>query len=159
MNKKIGIWVVALALLVGVGYLGINTVDAQETDFVLPPMIQRLIERFNLDENEVSLFLQEEKQVKLEEHKARLEESLNTAVSEGTITEGQKNALLAKMEEYKASKEKLWNLPKEEKHQAMQEMKTEFETWAEENGINLAELNLWPHGSRAGSHWHKGFGW
>jgi len=152
MNKKLIISALVIALLSGTAGLGISNAHAQEKTIILPPIVKGFIEKFNLNENEVKQFIQEQRQNRQVERKTVLEEKLNEAVSEGKITEDQKNALLAKIEEKRANKEEFMNLPREERHETIQKNREEFRTWAEENGINLAELNLGPHfhGYRAG---------
>jgi hypothetical protein len=52
-----------------------------------------------------------------------------------TLTEDQQNALIEKKQEMRDLKEELRDLPIEERHEAMQELKQEWEDWAEANGI------------------------
>ena len=78
MNKKTLIATIALTLLVGVGALGLSSVYADNSSN-LPPMLQALVERFNLNPDEVQNFFQEQKEAKRAEYQAALEEKLNAA--------------------------------------------------------------------------------
>jgi hypothetical protein len=60
-----------------------------------------------------------------EEMQAKSEERLNKAVSDGVITQAQKEALVAKQSEMQQAQEKL---------------RTDFESWAESQGIDLSKL-------------------
>lgn len=152
MNTKVVLPVMAVALLASIGYFGVNSVSAQESGNNLPPMMQKFIERFNLNEDEVVQFVEEEREFRHEERSAAIEEKLNAAVSEGTLTEEQKNALLTKMEEHR---EEMESLTWDEKHEHMGEHKEEMLTWAEENGIDLTQLDLGRKGFGAGGRMHK----
>ena len=72
MNKKILIPTLALTVLAGAGLFSVNNVYADETTSNFPPIIQKLIEKFNLDEGEVSTLLEqhrEEKQAEMQNRK------------------------------------------------------------------------------------------
>ena len=142
MNKKIIIPSLALTVLAGVGSHAVTTVYAQENNSV-HPMMQNIAQRFNLNEDEVANFFKEQRETRMEERKATREEQLNQAVSEGKITEEQKNALLTKMEERKAQR---------------QTHREEMQAWAEENGIDLSVLNLGKKGPEGGKHPRGGTG-
>lgn len=68
---------------------------------------------------------------------ARLEERLNQAVLGGKITEEQKKAILAKMAEMQAKREKM-----------RKEFREEMEAWAKENNVDLKQLLLLMRGPR-----------
>ena len=146
-------------ILSGIVFLGILTVvavgtRAAETEY--PPMVQKLAERFNLDPEEVGSFFIGEIEQKREQMKLRFEEWLEKAVSEGKLTEEQKQAILTKRDELQGKREELKELSSEERWEAMKELKEEMKTWAEENDINLG----WVYkgiGFRRG--FVKGFRW
>ncbi len=142
MNKKIIIPAIALTILAGLTINGVTRAYADESSNNFPPMVQGLVEKFNLNKDEVSSYLEEQRQVRQEERRTEREGMLNTAVSEGKITEEQKTLLLNKMDEYRNNKEDFFGLTREEKQQAIEEHRAEMQTWAEENGIDLPTLNL-----------------
>ena len=140
MNKqKILIATSTLVFATVIGANISNRVGAQTED-KYPLAIQKLIEKFNLNTDEVDKVLEEVKTQKQVEHRAQLEEKLNTAVQEGKITEDQKSAILNKLEEWQNAKVDWQNLSLEERKQKMLEHKNEMQNWAESNGINLKDI-------------------
>lgn len=130
-------------LLAGVTY-GSTQALADDSGEGFPPLIQRLIERFNLDEEEVGEVLSDFR----EEHhvmmQTRMDERLSQLVSEGTITTDQKQALLDKHVEMRAEHEELmanWDSLTEEERLATHDAhRDELQAWAEENGLDLSEV-------------------
>jgi hypothetical protein len=153
MNKSLLISIIALTLAAGVGISTLSTskVYADDSEGFLRPMLQRLVERFNLNESEVEEFVAEERETRMEERKAQVDEKLNEAVANGTLTEDQKNALIQKIEEHRAE---MGELSWEERHEHRDEHREEMHEWAETNGIDLYELGL----GRKGRFGKGGFG-
>ena len=81
-----------------------------------------------------------QKNQKHEEMKQNHSERLDQAVTEGKITSEQKDQILAKLEDWHSKKEDLMNLTPEERKTKMQEMRTELESWVDENGIDMSLL-------------------
>jgi len=122
-----------------------------------PNIIQKLIDKFNLNPEEVSQVLEETREEQHQQAQANFEEKLNEAVENGRITEDQKSIILAKHEEMKNSKENWKDLSPEERMEKGKTMKEELKTWAEQNGIDLKDLFLgYNKGSRGG--FKTGFG-
>lgn len=126
MNKKLLLGVLAALLLAG-GIWSVSKSDVYADTFRpnFEERAQEFAERFDLDVNEVTTFMNERAGQFHEQRRAQLEERLNVAVSEGTITEEQKNNLLAKMDEMG-----------EEPGQHRGELRD----WAIENGIDLPTI-------------------
>ncbi len=89
-------------------------------------MVDKLVERFNLDPVEVAEFFEEMKA-----------EKVKGTVSDWQITAEQKQAILDRKTEIKEAYQALEELPPEERQAAMQEMKAEMQAWTEENDIDL----------------------
>ena len=128
------------ALILG-SVVGVSVANAQENG-IRSKLAQKIAERFNLDQNEVGQFLQNERQARQGEYKSQLEERLSGAVTNGSLTEEQKQALLAKLEELKVNKGELKDLSSEERRDAIEIQRQELQNWADENGIDLNELSL-----------------
>lgn len=141
----------AAVAVIGLAVGGAVAVNAQIFDGEYPPIVERIAERFGLDEGEVQIFFDEVRTERHEEKKARVEERLDQAVADGVITEAQKDALVAKKAELREEKESLRGLEPEERREAMQELRIEFKEWAEDSGINLSEF-------RSGFSHRYGFG-
>ncbi len=136
MNKKTILSIAALTLALSGGFVGINKVYADETTEKFRPMLQRIAERFGLDQTEIETFMIEHRETIREEKRQGMEARINQAAEEGQLTESQKNSLLAKMGEI---------------CDGTGERKGELREWAEENGINLRELNIGQFGLGNGS--------
>ncbi|MBU1130383.1 hypothetical protein KKE45_03650 [Patescibacteria group bacterium] len=124
-TKKIAITTLVLAILVSITIFGVKAVNAEDNS-TYPPLIQKLIDRFNLNGDEVKQVFDEHRQERHQQMKVRFEERLDQAVSEGKITQEQKEAFLAKKDEFMAN-------CNGDKKQHQEEMRT----WTEENGIDL----------------------
>jgi len=120
MKKAILISAITVGVLSLIGVLAVNRARADES-FDYPPIIQKLVERFNLNTEEVQQVFDEVREERQEQGRARFEERLNQAVSDGRITEAQKEAILAKHAEMQAN---------QANH------RQEMQAWAEENGID-----------------------
>jgi len=124
MSKKIIIPSLALALAVLVA-AGVSQISAQESDYNFPPAIEKLVEHFGLNEEEVQGVIDEVRADHFAQMQTILEERLTEAVENGQLTEEQKVALLNKHEEM---------------HQERFMNREELRTWAEDNGIELKYL-------------------
>ena len=120
MNKKILVPTIALAVLTMVGVVGAKTIKADENN-TYPPIVQRLAEKFNLNQDEVKNVFDEERQFRQQDRLNSLEDGLNKAVSDGVITSEQKQAFLD-----------MHNNMQQERGQNREEM----QTWFSENGID-----------------------
>ena len=137
-NKRIIASLVVSALLL-VGILGAGTVMAK-TDALYPPIVQKLVEKFNLDQAEVRAVFDEDREERHEKQAARQAEILDKAVDEGKITEEQKEAIMAKKAEMKQKHEELREMEPEERRAALKELREEMKAWAEANDIDLKQF-------------------
>lgn len=116
---------------------GVNAVNA-ETATGSDGLVDKIAQKFNLDKNEVQKVFEEEHKERKAEHKAKLEEKLSAAVSEGKLTEDQKSKILAKMQELEQNrpdKAEMQNKTPEERRTLMEQHHADIEKWAEDNGI------------------------
>jgi len=153
--------VVVASLLLLVGAYSVSAANTESTQSY-PPIIEKLIKEFNLDRTKVAKVFEEERQERYAEQKAALEVRLDYAVKDGTITEAQKTAILKKADEVQAKLEEIRNIDDPtERRTAMENLRTEFQTWAEKNGLDQ-KMYLFGGfmGGRGGfgSKGHGGFG-
>jgi hypothetical protein len=151
MKKKIILpAVLALSVLV-IGILTTN-VAAQEAGFY-SPIVEKIAERFNLNVSEVQEVFDERRA----EMYARFADRLDEMVSEGKLTESQKEAILEKHEEMYDAMDDLRSLSPAERPERMREMHEEFRSWLEEQGIDTTLIGGFGKGSfRRG--FKKGYG-
>ncbi len=126
MNKKALATVLVLGVIISIGYFGTTHVLAGEINTTRhDTLITRLAEKFNLKESDVQAVFDSIKDERLADFKAKREEKLSQAVKDGVITEAQKTALIAKMDE---------NISDHRKN------KDDLKKWFDDNGIDHAKL-------------------
>ena len=160
MNKKL-IIVSAVALgTVGALSATRQSAYAEETQSKYPPIIQKLVDKFKLNESEVNKVVEEartERQAQRRDLQAErqkiIEEKLAQAVKDGKITEDQKTKILNKINEMRTAQQNerqefnMRNLSQEERkaemekrRDEMEKKRAEFETWQKELGVDVHEL-------------------
>ncbi len=127
--------IVAITALAGLSIASVSKVYAQESSTNVPWGMQGIAKKFNLDENEVAQYMQEQRAARQQQMRTNMEEKLNEAVESGKLTQEQKTKLLDKIEEHE---------------QERQSHRTEMQAWAEENGIDMQELGLCRQGGGRG---------
>lgn len=150
--KKIIIPSIVIAIVMIVGLIGLNNSRAQNTNDY-PVVVQNLVDQFDLDTNVVDEVIAETRDEKHNLVQGKHEEKLNQAVIDGLITEEQKSAILAMKSEFFNKHSELSSLSFEERREAKSELKEKFNTWAEENGIDLKQLYGFNH--EGGKHGYK----
>ena len=138
IKRKIIIPTLLLTGALAVGTIGITRANAEDTTTYLP-IVERLAERFGLNIDEVETVFEEERAEHHAEMLQSFEDRLTEAVTNGKITEVQKQAILEKHEEMAAKMEELrsQNLSGNEMHKQMRAFHEEFKSWAEDQGIEF----------------------
>jgi hypothetical protein len=142
MNAKKTVLVAAAAATVGLTGIGGLGVASAATDSSADPkssLIDKLVSKFDLNKSEVEQVFEEQRTEKEAEMKQNIEDRLDEAVSEGKLTEAQKEAILDKLaelrEEREADREKVKDMTHEERHEHMQQKHEALKEWAEDNDI------------------------
>lgn len=149
-NKFLAVSVLALVMVLLAGTYAVGNIRAEDLDNY-PSIVQKIAERFGLNQEEVQGVFDEYREEKHTVMQTHFQDQLSQAVADGKITEEQKQAILAKKDELRAKHTELKSLTWEEKKEAMNALKTEIQAWAEENGIDPSFL-FGMHGG------YKGFG-
>lgn len=142
-NKiKVGVMItaVALATALGSGVLYAQTApDGGATTF-----IQKLAQKLGISEDKVSSAVTEIRSEAQADRQKAYEEKLSAAVTSGELTEAQKQLILTKHKEMIAAREStmesMKDMTHEERHAAMESKRTELETWAKTNNIDVKWL-------------------
>jgi hypothetical protein len=129
--------VLAVSGLVSLGAVTSVSADTETPGF--RGAIARVGERFGQDREEHRAARQAEHQAQREQREAQMGDRLDAAVEAGELTVAQKEALLAKHEEMKTSREE-WreaaaSMTPEERRAAAQQHRAQMAEWAEEQGI------------------------
>lgn len=138
--------------IISFGIISSGTVYAAETTDAKTTMFSRLVEKiaaaFNLDKSKVEVVVEEVQKEHQAERQAEMKqkqaEHLSTLVSEGKITEAQKQAIIAKTEEMRNSfnPETMKNMTQEERKSAMEKQRSNLESWAQSQGIDTQYLMM-----------------
>lgn len=106
-------------------------------------LVAAIAAKFNLNQADVQSVFDEEKSKHENEMKTQLETKLTQAVTEGKITEAQKQAIIAHMQEMqnnRPNKGEFQNLTKEQIKAKMDERKAQEDAWLSQNGLTRETL-------------------
>jgi hypothetical protein len=98
IRKKVVIPMLTLVTLLTLGVIASNVVSADEAGHATP-LVERIAEKFNLNESDVQAVFDAVHDERFEAMKQAREERLNQAVADNVITEEQKQAILNKQTE------------------------------------------------------------
>lgn len=153
MKKKYLIPSALILSMLVISALSVSTISAQDvTDY--PPIVQKLAETFNLNEDDVQAVFDEERDDHHAQMYANWEERLGEAVESGQITEEQKQAILTKHEEVQNAMLNLKDLTPDERREEMQALHEDMSAWAADNGIDMFGLRPMGRGFKHGMHMH-----
>lgn len=132
-----------------------DTADTTQSEF--SPLIQKIMEKFSLNKDEVTTVMNEYREEHHNQMEARFQERLSSLVADGKLTNEQKTQLEAKHEEMEANHQELRSITGPEKREAMQAYHEEIQTWAEANGIDFDQIMPMGGGLGKGG-MHRGMG-
>lgn len=156
IGSVVAVGILTTGLLLGGPVQAQSTTSPTQTN-PFQKLVEKIAATFNLDKSKVQTVVEEfhkERQVERQtEMKARQEERLSKLVSEGKITEAQKQAIIKKHEELKAqfNPDGFKNMTAEERKTAMDKKKAELDAWAQSQGIDPSYLMM-GKGMRGGMH-------
>lgn len=146
INNKIKLGILILVLsLAGVTTFGVVRAYAQTpTGGPFQSIIQKLAQRFGLNETDVKAVFDEVHTKRLTQMDALYERRLTDAVQSGKLTETQKSLLIDKHKELQAKRQSDFasgqTMTFEQRKSAMQLQKQELQLWAQQNNIDLSYL-------------------
>lgn len=136
--------------VIGTGLLSTNKIFAQNSSTTGPMsfLVDKIASKFGLDTSDVQAVFDQERVERQAEMEKKYEEQLTQYVSEGKITEQQKQLILEKHKEMQAQhqeeREKMQQMTVEERKTAreanrtnMEEHKALLENWATQHGIDM----------------------
>ncbi len=160
LNKKLAYGgataALAVALLAGGGAVAVQAA-ANTTATGPSTLITKLAQKFGLKEADVKAVFDEEHAVHMQEMQSKAQARLSQLVTDGKITEAQKQLIVTKMSELAAARAQEMGTLKDktmaERKALMDQKRTELEAWAKANGIDVQYLM--PFGEGRG---HGGLG-
>ncbi len=127
----------AVAVFSVSGFGAYSVVNAEDASG--QSLSDKLATTFNLDKSKVQETLDEYHDERQADRQAKYEEYLGQKVSDGTITEEQKQLIIKKQAELRTEREQNRDTAKElssdERKKLRDEKRTEMQTWLEENDI------------------------
>ena len=146
ISKKILLPALAVSAIIGASYFGINQVQAQASDNPFSGLVQKISQKFNLDQTQVQTvfddYRNEQKQNRQQNMQQREQDRLTQLVKDGKITEDQKNAIIAELaslrEKYKP--ENFKDMTADQRKQQFQNQQDEIKAWAQGQNIDLSLL-------------------
>jgi chromosome segregation ATPase len=134
---------VGVTALTGVGIASAESGTSNTAD-PMSSLVQKIASKFNLNKDDVQKLFDEDRTAHQAEREQHIATRLQGFVDDGTITAAQKTAIENKLKELKAEresdKETLKDLTDTQRKAKMDEKKTELESWAKEQGLDLSKL-------------------
>lgn len=142
----------AAGTLVIVGAGSVVAIHANSAHAASAPtsIIDRLVQRFNLNKNDVQAVFNEQHDAMHAEHEQMQKDRLAQAVSDGDLTQAQADLISAKHDELEKQRESLKDKTPQERRAAMKTQMDELKTWAEQNNIPLKYLHGGMKGMKGG---------
>lgn len=125
-------------LAVGAAALTATQVARANTTTTATSWVASLAQKLNLSESQVQTAVDELRSSERQARQAQKSAQLDQAVTDGVITQEQKDKLVAKMQEEQATRQK---------------NRSEMQTWMSDNGIDASKLREYmggPHGGHGG---------
>lgn len=149
MKRNTFLLAAATVVVLGGTMLGAGNVYAHGLDMGTGPnsnMAQKLADKFGLNKDEVQAVFDETRAQMEAERQVQYEARLAQLVTDGKITEAQKQLIIAKNKELEAGRqakmESMKDATPEQRKAAMETERTALKTWATENGIELQYLMM-----------------
>ncbi len=133
---------------VGLGGLATATVAGAESGTnstgPMSSLIDKIASTFSIDKSKLQTLFDEERDARDADREKEQAERLQALVTDGTITAAQKTAIESKLAEMKkerdADRDAMDSLSNAERKEKMEAKRTELETWAKEQGLDLSKL-------------------
>jgi hypothetical protein len=124
-KKALILSIMALALVIGTAGWANNT-KAQTTTIGNKTIVDKLADKFKLNQNDIQSVFDEERQEKQKTRQVQMNAKLDQAVKDGVLTEDQKQKIIAKRESNQKERIK---------------QRAEMQQWLKDNGIDAEKLH------------------
>lgn len=148
--KKTLLVAVALTTAIGSGILTTNAFaqDQATSGGPMSGIVEKIATRFSLNKDDVQKVFDDARQEEMAKHEAVYQERLTQLVTDGKLTEAQKQLILSKKAELNSQRESqrasMEGKTAEERKAAMEAEKTALESWAQSNSIDIQYLMFGP---------------
>lgn len=148
MNKKVLITGLTSAVIIGSLWTATRVAAQESIDSSRPmdTLALKIANKFGLNQSEVEAVLGEARQEHQQLRQAQMSQRLEQLVTEGKITQAQKELIEAKHQEMQAARlnqQEAWkSMTRQERQAQMEQKRSELKAWAEENGIDTSYLMM-----------------
>lgn len=147
MHKKIVLTGAVLGVLC-IGLLTAHSAFAATTSTDQTPisLAQKIADKFGLNKADVQAVFDQERQDRQAQHEKNYEARLTQDVTDGKLTDAQKQLILNKHKELEANMvnelQNIKSLTAEERKAARQKRMADLQNWAKENGVDVKYLRM-----------------
>lgn len=157
LKQKFILPVLGGVIIAGTAF-GAGLVSAQTSASGSSTIVQKIAQKFGLNEAEVQAVFDEDLKARHDQMKAKFESRLSQDVAQGKITEAQKQLILQKHQEIQSQMTlDMENMTPEQMRTNMESKRAELESWASQNGIDLKyfHFGIKGHGKFMVGEFHK----
>ena len=141
MNKKIPTISLSILAVTAFSFLAISNVNAED-NYSQGSFANRIAQRFNLNSDEVQVFMNENRSEHQGRYKNNKDGKYQMYVDQGLISTEQKDMIVAKMQELRDSTQNYADLSTDERSSLRDSHHQELKTWAESNGIDSSIFEM-----------------
>ena len=163
-KNKILLGATVSAVVIGGVLMGSTRAFAQESTSATNPMaslVQMIASKFGLNKDEVQAVFDQSREEMQKNRQEEYATRLSQLVTDGKITEAQKQLILSKHAQMQTARENELGAMKDqtqtERRASMEARRTELENWATQNGIDVQYL-MQGNGKNSGGRGMQGFG-
>jgi hypothetical protein len=139
-----------MALIAILGAIAFSAVPVSAQDPVYSNLVTSIAQRFNLKEADVAAVVKDVRTQHMTTMRSKWEAKLSQAVTDGKITEAQRQAIIAKHDEVQGKINAAKDLPDAERKVKAKEAFADLEKWSVDNNINLKQFGLFGFGHSMG---------
>jgi flagellum-specific peptidoglycan hydrolase FlgJ len=133
VNKKLIIPVVVLTLAAGSGATALAATDAASTNTNKQDLAQEIANKFHLNSSDVQAVIDQHHSEKQQDRETKYENMLTKAVTDGKLTDAQKQAVLT---EHNKLVSELKSTAQGDRKQTLKTVRQEAKDWASQNGVD-----------------------
>jgi hypothetical protein len=130
--------------LVGASGAMLGSANASTPESGQQTLVDKIAGKFHLNKTDVQNVFDEERSDHQAARQARIDKRLQALVDNGTITTKQKTAIEAKFKELQATRDadrgSFADMTDSERRSAMDKQRTNLQTWAKQQGLDLSKL-------------------
>lgn len=159
MRNKFLMTGLIVGTILGTGLFVAQQISAKDsTQNPMSSLVQKIATKFNLQTSDVQAIFDQDRTEREAQMQTEYEATLTKAVTDGKITEAQKQLIIAKNKELETARQtnmdQMKNMTEDQRKTAMDAERTSLEDWLKQNGIDRQYMQS----GRGGMHGPEGMG-